>query len=66
MDEDEFLRHDKSGALQKLILEDLDPLSQDELTIRIAILEKEILRCRDKKEKASDFRNIADAMFKKS
>ncbi len=65
MDAEDFLPRRKDDLLAQLHREDLDPLSVDELTARIAALEAEIARTRAKRDAASRFRNAADALFKK-
>ncbi|NJM49814.1 MAG: DUF1192 domain-containing protein [Sphingomonadales bacterium] len=64
MDDDNLpLRSD--DPLVRLIRQDLDPLSIDELNERIATLKTEITRCESKKAAASTHRSAADALFKK-
>ncbi len=65
MDAEDFLPRRKDDPLAQLLREDLDRLSVDELTDRIAALETEIARTRAKRDAASSFRNAADALFKK-
>lgn len=66
MDLDELLpRRKPDDALTALRREDLDPLSVDELKMRISILEAEIERTRAKLNAASSFRAAADALFKR-
>jgi len=65
MDDDNLpLRGD--DPLEKLIRQDLDPLSINELDERIASLQSEIARCEAKKAAATSHRSAADTLFKKS
>ncbi|MFD1788397.1 DUF1192 domain-containing protein [Sphingomonas floccifaciens] len=48
----------------ELARQDLDPLSVDELHARIAGLETEISRVRQRIERAVNHRSSADALFK--
>lgn len=66
MDMDDFLRARPDDPLALLSRQDLDPLSVDELGVRIALLEAEILRSRDRMERARNHRTTADALFRKS
>ncbi|WP_188055911.1 MULTISPECIES: DUF1192 domain-containing protein [unclassified Sphingosinithalassobacter] len=65
MDADENLprRHDDPAA--QLARQDLDPFSVEELEARIAALEAEISRCREKIKRAVNHRASADALFKR-
>ncbi|WP_079246966.1 DUF1192 domain-containing protein [Sphingomonas turrisvirgatae] len=56
-------RKDDPAAL--LGKQDLDPFSVEELDARIALLEAEIGRCRQKKERAVHHRASADSLFKR-
>ncbi len=56
----------KGDAASRLAGEDLAPYSQDELTERIALLEAEISRVKNHRDKASAHRAAADALFKGS
>ena len=53
-----------NDALAQLIRQDLDPLSVAELEARIAALEGEIARCRQKIERAVNHRASADQLFR--
>lgn len=64
MEPDENVNHLRGNLLHMLLAEDLDPLSVDELTTRIAALEGEIVRCRARIERASSHRASADALFR--
>jgi uncharacterized small protein (DUF1192 family) len=65
MDDDNLpLRGD--NPLSKLVREDLDPLSINELDDRIAMLRQEITRCEAKKAAASSHMSAAAALFKKA
>ncbi len=64
MEPDDFLNHESAGTLARLVREDLDPLSIDELGARIALLEREIERCRSRIAFAQAHRASADALFR--
>jgi uncharacterized small protein (DUF1192 family) len=64
MDDDLFSSRPED-PLMLLARQDLDPLSQDELDLRIAALEAEIARVRTHKEAVSRHRSAADALFKR-
>lgn len=66
MDNDDLPRSgigSKGDAASRLAGEDLGPYSQDELTIRIQLLEAEIARVTTHRDKASAHRAAADALF---
>jgi uncharacterized small protein (DUF1192 family) len=52
-------------TLDSLVRQDLDPLSVAELDARITVLQGEIARCQQKKERAVTHRASADALFKR-
>ncbi|MBS7669842.1 DUF1192 domain-containing protein [Croceicoccus gelatinilyticus] len=62
MDDDDRPRT-RGDLASRLTSESLDSYSQDELEIRIAQLEAEILRTRTHMEKAAAHRLAADALF---
>lgn len=62
MDEEDRPRA-RTDAAGQLAGEDLSPYSQDELTERIALLEAEIARVKDHRDKADAHRAAADALF---
>jgi uncharacterized small protein (DUF1192 family) len=64
MEMDDLPRRTDDPAAQ-LSRQDLDPLSVAELDERIAMLEAEIARCRQKKERAVNHRASADSLFKR-
>ena len=68
MDDDERPRPsgDKGryGAASQLAGESLDSYSLDELDVRIALLEAEIVRVRDHRDRSSAHRLAADALFR--
>jgi uncharacterized small protein (DUF1192 family) len=64
MFEDDLPRK-KTDLVAELAREDLDRLSIAELDARIAALEAEVERTREKRAGAADFRSAADALFKK-
>ncbi|KZE15825.1 MULTISPECIES: DUF1192 domain-containing protein [Sphingomonas] len=64
MEPDENVNHVRGNLLAMVLAEDLDPLSVDELTKRIAALEREIERCRARIERANSHRASADALFR--
>jgi uncharacterized small protein (DUF1192 family) len=51
--------------LRELVRQDLDPLSVAELEARIAALEGEIVRCREKMQRAVNHKASADALFRR-
>ena len=62
MDDDDLpLR--RSDAAAQLAKESLDSYSQDELTVRISLLEAEIARIKAHHAKAAAHRMAADALF---
>ena len=65
MDWDELLPRKPDDPLTQLTRQDLDPLSVEEMSARIEILEAEIARTKAKMEAAVSFRASADAIFKK-
>ncbi len=64
MDPADDLPHRVRDPLAELARQDLDPLSVEELAARIAALEAEIARARQKMERAVNHRASADALFK--
>lgn len=64
MEPDENVNHVRGNLLAMVLAEDLDPLSVDELTKRIAALEDEIARCRARIDHAHSHRASADALFR--
>ncbi|SFP90203.1 DUF1192 domain-containing protein [Sphingomonas rubra] len=54
----------RDDVLMQLVRQDLDPLSVSELEARIAALEGEIARVRDKMAAAIDHRASADSLFR--
>ena len=65
MDMDDYLPKNSGDPLKSLSLQDLDPLSVDELQERIALLEAEILRTRNKIGLSVNHKASAEALFKK-
>jgi uncharacterized small protein (DUF1192 family) len=63
---DEDLPKKKSDLLADLAREDLDRLSIIDLDDRIAGLEAELVRTRQKRTAAAAFRSAADGLFKSS
>ncbi len=66
MDLDELFAKRPGDPLIQLARQDLDPFSVEELQERIAVLEAELMRVKQKMEGAVNFRASADALFKKS
>ncbi len=66
MDLDDDLPRKSMDAAHMLAAEDLDPLSQEELDVRIALLKAEIVRVEARKQAAGAHRANADALFRKS
>lgn len=64
MEADDLPRRKDDPAAQ-LARQDLDPFSVEELAERIALLEAEIARSRQKMERAVNHRASADALFKR-
>lgn len=64
MDDDLFSSR-PSDPVVELGRQDLGPLSQDELSARIAALEAEIVRTRAHMEAVQQHRSAADALFKR-
>ena len=65
MELDELSSKQPDDPLVRLARQDLDPLSVDELRVRITILEQEIGRSRTKLEAAISQRASADALFRR-
>lgn len=61
--EAEDLPRPKGDAASKLAAEDLAPYSQDELTERIHLLEREIARVEKHRLTAAAHRDAAEALF---
>ena len=61
--EDEDLPRPKGDAASKLAGEDLGPYSQDELSERIHLLEREMARVEKHRLTAAAHRDAADALF---
>jgi uncharacterized small protein (DUF1192 family) len=65
MTPDDALPTRKDDPVSLLARQDLDPLSVAELEARIAALEGEVARCRQKIEAAVNHRASADALFRR-
>ncbi|AHE51802.1 DUF1192 domain-containing protein [Sphingomonas sanxanigenens] len=65
MDLDDLAARRPDDPLVVLVRQDLDPLSVDELRLRIAALEAEIARTRRKIEGAISHRSSAEALFRR-
>lgn len=65
MDEDDFFSSRPQDPLTLLTKQDLGPLSQDELAVRIEILKAEIARVEAHMSDAARHRSAADELFKK-
>lgn len=65
MDLDDLFAKRPDDPLTKLVKQDLDPLSVEELTTRREVLQAEIARIEGKIAAAVNFRASADALFKK-
>lgn len=61
--EDDDRPRPRGDAASKLASEDLAPYSQDELALRIALLEHEIARVERHRQSAAAHRSAADALF---
>ncbi len=62
---DDNLPRKNIDAAHLLASEDLEPLSQEELGTRIALLQSEIVRVEARKQAAGLHRASANALFKK-
>jgi uncharacterized small protein (DUF1192 family) len=65
MDLDELFPNKPDDPLKLLTKQDLDPLSVDELTDRVKVLETEIARTKAKIDASVNFRASADELFRK-
>jgi len=65
MDLDDLFPNKPDDPLTQLTKQDLDPLSVEELHARIAILEAEISRVKQKLQSSVNFRATAEGLFKK-
>ncbi len=65
MDVDDSLPRRSRDMVAELAKQDLDPFSVEELEERITGLEAEIVRSRQKIERAVNHRASADALFKR-
>jgi uncharacterized small protein (DUF1192 family) len=65
MDMEENLPRKANDPLALLISQDLDPFSVAELAERVALLEGEIARTRQKMTRAVNHKASADALFRK-
>ena len=61
--QDEDRPRPKGDAASRLATEDLAPYSLGELTERIELLEAEIARVKDHRDKAAAHRDAAEALF---
>lgn len=64
MDPDDTLSR-PDDLLDALVRQDLDPLSVAELDARITVLQGEIARCQQKKDRAVTHRASADELFRR-
>jgi uncharacterized small protein (DUF1192 family) len=68
MDDNEFTsprKDDAAAQIAQMAMQDLGPLSIDELNARIDALRAEIKRCEKHRDQASSHRLAADALFGK-
>ena len=65
MDLDELYARTPGDPLTLLVKQDLDPMSVEELRLRIQALEGEIARAKAKIERSVNHRASADALFKR-
>ncbi|MGF7150921.1 uncharacterized small protein (DUF1192 family) [Sphingomonas zeicaulis] len=65
MDLDDLAARRPDDPLVALVRQDLDPLSVDELQLRVAALEAEIARTKRKIEGAISHRSSAEALFRR-
>lgn len=64
MDMDELFAKRPEDPLAKLVRQDLDPLSVNELRERVTVLEAEIVRVNQKIQGAVNFKASAEGLFK--
>jgi uncharacterized small protein (DUF1192 family) len=65
MDEDDFFSSRPQDPLTLLVKQDLGPLSQDELAVRIQMLKAEIARIEAHIDTVTAHRSAAEQLFKK-
>jgi len=65
MDLDDLYARNPGDPLALLVKQDLDPMSVEELTLRIRALEGEIVRTRARIERSVNHRASADGLFKR-
>lgn len=65
MDLDELYARTPGDPLTLLVKQDLDPMSVEELRLRIQALEGEIARVKARIERSVNHRASADALFKR-
>ena len=65
MDLDDLYAKTPGDPLTLLVKQDLDPMSVEELTLRIEALEGEIARVKAKIQRSVNHRASADALFKR-
>ena len=65
MDEEDFFSSRPQDPLTLLIKQDLGPLSQDELALRVQTLKAEIARVEAHIQAATAHRSAAEQLFKK-
>lgn len=65
MDIEDILPRTPGDPLAALAKQDLDPLSVDELNLRIAALEAEIARSRARIDRAVNHRSSAEGLFRR-
>lgn len=65
MDLDELFAKTPGDPLTLLVRQDLDPLSVEELGLRIQALEAEIARVKTQMDRSINHRASADAIFKR-
>lgn len=64
MDIDEIHPNKAGDPLAALLVQDLDPLSVEELDVRMTALEQEIVRTKGKRATAVNHRETANMLFK--
>lgn len=65
MTDDDLVARGPNDPLALLVRQDLDPLSQDELAARIAVLEAEIVRTQSHIRAAATHRSTAESLFRR-
>jgi uncharacterized small protein (DUF1192 family) len=65
MTDDDLVARGPNDPLPLLVRQDLGPLSQEDLTVRIAVLEAEIARTQGHIRAAAAHRSTAESLFRR-